>query len=74
MTCHRCDGLMVRERYDKLEFDSAGYEISGWLPSPKTLAFNFIDITNLAQPTDAHRHKALFTFQDQDHFSPRRGC
>ena len=30
MTCQRCDGLMVREQYDNLEFDSAGYEISGW--------------------------------------------
>ena len=29
MTCPRCDGLMVREQYDDLEFDSAGYEISG---------------------------------------------
>ena len=30
MTCQRCAGLMVRERYDNLELDSAGYEISGW--------------------------------------------
>ena len=30
MTCPRCDGLMVRERYDDLELGSAGYETSGW--------------------------------------------
>ena len=30
MTCQRCAGLMVREQYDNLEFDSDGYEISGW--------------------------------------------
>jgi len=30
MTCQRCDGLMVQERYDDLEYGSAGYEISGW--------------------------------------------
>jgi RNase P subunit RPR2 len=30
MTCQRCDGLMVRERYDDLDLGSAGYEISGW--------------------------------------------
>ena len=30
MTCQRCNGLMVREQFDNLEFDSAGYEISGW--------------------------------------------
>ncbi len=30
MPCQRCAGLMVRERYDNLELDSAGYEISGW--------------------------------------------
>lgn len=30
MTRQRCDGLMVREQYDSLEFDSAGYETSGW--------------------------------------------
>ena len=30
MTCQRCDGLMVRERYDDLDLGSAGHEISGW--------------------------------------------
>jgi hypothetical protein len=35
----------------------------------KTLTFNFIDITNLAQTTDPHMHKISFTFQDQDHFT-----
>ena len=30
MICQRCDGLMVRERYDNLELGSAGYEISAW--------------------------------------------
>jgi hypothetical protein len=35
----------------------------------KTLSFSFIDITNLALPTDPHMHKISFTFQDQDHFT-----
>ncbi len=35
----------------------------------KTLAFNFVDITSLAQPTDPHMRKVSFTFQDQDHFT-----
>ena len=35
----------------------------------KTLSFHFVDITNLAQPTDPHMHKVSFTFQDQDHFT-----
>lgn len=30
MTCLRCDGLMVQERYDDLELGSAGHEILGW--------------------------------------------
>ncbi len=30
MTCQRCAGLMVRERYDDLGLGSAGYESSGW--------------------------------------------
>ena len=30
MTCQRCDGLMVPERYDDLERGSAGYGSSGW--------------------------------------------
>ena len=30
MTCHRCTGLMVRERFDDIEFGSAGHEIFGW--------------------------------------------
>jgi RNase P subunit RPR2 len=30
MTCRRCNGLMIQERYDDLKLGSAGYEISGW--------------------------------------------
>jgi hypothetical protein len=33
----------------------------------KTLAFNFVDATNLATRTDAHMHNMSFSFQD--HFS-----
>ncbi|MDN5941214.1 MAG: hypothetical protein L0H94_04950 [Nitrospira sp.] len=35
----------------------------------KSLSFHFVDITNLANPTDAHMHKVSFNFQDQDHFT-----
>jgi len=35
----------------------------------KTLAFNFVDVTNLANPADPHMRKVSFTFQDQDHFT-----
>ena len=35
----------------------------------KTLAFHFVDATNLAQPTDPHMHNVAFTFHDQDHFT-----
>lgn len=30
MRCHRCHGLMVRERYDDLELGSAEHEIPSW--------------------------------------------
>jgi hypothetical protein len=35
----------------------------------KTLAFNFVDATNLATRTDAHMHNMSLSFQDPDHFS-----
>jgi len=35
----------------------------------KTLAFNFVDATNLPKRTDAHMHNMSFSFQDQDHFT-----
>ena len=35
----------------------------------RTLAFNFVDVTNLANPTDPHMRKVSFIFQDQDHFT-----
>jgi hypothetical protein len=35
----------------------------------KTLAFTFVDVTNLAEPTDPHMHKMSFTFLDRDHFT-----
>jgi hypothetical protein len=35
----------------------------------KTLAFHFVDITNLSKPTDPHMHKVSLSFQDQDHFT-----
>lgn len=58
MLTHYCKlGNQPRMRADISEGDA------------KTLTFNFIDITNLAQPMDAHMHKVSFTFQDQDHFT-----
>ena len=30
MTCQRCNGLMVRERYDDLELGSSENEIPSW--------------------------------------------
>lgn len=35
----------------------------------KTLAFNFIDATNLAKPMDTDMHNMSLSFQDQDHFT-----
>lgn len=58
MLTHYCKfGNQPRMRADRPESDA------------ETLAFTFIDITNLAHPTDAHMHKVSFTFQDQDHFT-----
>jgi hypothetical protein len=58
MLTHYCKlGNQPRMRADRPEGDA------------KTLTFNFIDITNLAQPTDPHMHKVSFTFQDQHHFT-----
>jgi len=58
MLTHYCKlGNQPRMRADRPESDA------------KTLAFTFVDITNLTQPTDPHMHKVSFTFQDQDHFT-----
>ena len=58
MLTHYCKlGNQPRMRADGPESDG------------KTLAFTFVDITNLAQPTDPHMHKVSFIFQDQDHFT-----
>ena len=58
MLTHYCKlGNQPRMRADGPESDA------------KTLAFTFVDITNLAQPTDPHMHKVSFIFQDQDHFT-----
>lgn len=35
----------------------------------KTLAFSFVDATNLSSPNDAHMRKVVFVFQDNDHFT-----
>jgi hypothetical protein len=35
----------------------------------KTLAFNFVDATNLATRTDAHMHDMSFSFQNHDLFT-----
>jgi hypothetical protein len=58
MLTHYCKlGNQPRMRADLPEGDA------------KTLAFNFVDATNLARPTDAHMHKMSFIFQDEDHFT-----
>lgn len=35
----------------------------------KELAFDFVDATNLKNPSDPHMHKVVFTFQDNDHYT-----
>lgn len=58
MTCPRCDGLMVRERYDDLELGSAGYEISGW---------RCLNCGAIIDPViTAHRHTTRKTESDQE--------
>ena len=34
-----------------------------------TLAFSFVDATNLTSPNENHMYKLVFTFKDDDHFS-----
>lgn len=63
MTCQRCDGLMVRERYDDLELGSAGYEISGWR------CLNCGAITDPVIATN-RRHASAFSEKTQGHGGP----
>jgi len=35
----------------------------------KELAFDFLDATNLKNPSDPHMHKVVFTFHDNDHYT-----
>ncbi len=37
----------------------------------KSLAFSFMDATNLSTPSGGHMHKLTVTFADADHFSQR---
>jgi hypothetical protein len=58
MLTHYCKlGNQPRMRADLPEGDA------------KALSFNFIDVTNLANPADAHMRKVSFIFHDQDHFT-----
>ena len=57
MTCRRCNGLMVQERYDDLGLGSAGYEISGW----RCLNCGAIVDASIA----AHHHSTHKTEPDQ---------
>ena len=58
MLIHYCKlGTQPRMRVDIPEGDA------------KTLAFTFVDATNLAQPTDAHMHNMSLTLLDRDHFT-----
>ncbi|OGC07126.1 hypothetical protein A2V82_13520 [candidate division KSB1 bacterium RBG_16_48_16] len=33
------------------------------------ISFSFVDATNLAKPTDGHRHNLAITFKDKDHIT-----
>ena len=58
MLTHYCElGTEPRMRVDSPEGDAT------------TLAFTFVDATNLARPTDAHMHNMSLTFLDRDHFT-----
>jgi hypothetical protein len=38
-------------------------------PDGKTVTFDFLDATNLASPQAGHMHKAVYSFEDPDHYS-----
>src|ERR1700751_5485311 len=38
-------------------------------PDGKTVSFDFLDATNLASPQTGHMHKAVYSFEDADHYS-----
>ena len=38
-------------------------------PDGKSVAFDFIDATNLASPEAGHMHRAVYVFVDADHYS-----
>jgi len=38
-------------------------------PDGKSIAFDFLDATNLASPQAEHMHRVVFTFPDADHHS-----
>jgi hypothetical protein len=38
-------------------------------PDGKTMEFNFVDATNLANPQTGHMHHAVFSFADSNHYS-----
>ncbi len=38
-------------------------------PDGKTITFNFLDITNLAKPTDGHMQKMVLTIVDANHIT-----
>jgi len=38
-------------------------------PDRKTVTFDFLDATNLPSPQAGHMHKAVYSFEDADHYS-----
>lgn len=72
MTMYHADkGSLMLTHYCKLGNQP---RIRAGMPegAAKTLSLNFVDVTNLVNPTDAHMHKVSFIFQGQDHFTQER--
>jgi len=66
--CHADKGSLMLTHYCKLGNQP---RMRADMPegAARTLAFNFVDVTNLANPTDPHMRKVSFIVQDQDHFT-----
>jgi hypothetical protein len=60
MATHYCEaGNQPRMRTEPIRADAA------------SLRFSFLDVTNLAKPTDPHMRELVVTFQDPDHLQQR---
>ena len=71
VTVYHMDGNGLRMTHYCAAKNQPRMKVAAVSPDARVVSFEFVDATNLAQPTDGHMHNLEITFKDRNHIAQK---